>query len=225
MTSFVLKLIGIITMLCDHTKDAVLTNTTFLNYIGRFAFPIFAFQLVVGYTHTKDIKKYLIRLLIFALISQIPFMLFLSTFTNEISLNVFFTFLLGILALLAYDNISNKFLGIGAVLGISLIAQILKVDYGAFGILLIFLFYYFKDKKFEVIIPYILLCFLKYVPNIIEHPDFYSIYLNLATFTALPIILISFYNNKQGPKMKYLFYIFYPLHLVILWAIHTFFGQ
>ena len=222
MTSFILKLIGIIAMLCDHTGNAVIENAPYLNYIGRIAFPIFAFQLVVGYTHTKDMKKYLVRLLIFAFISQIPFMLFTSTYSEKISLNVFFTFLIGIIALLAYDKIKNKLLGFSVVLIISAIAQLLKVDYGAFGILLIFLFYFYKDDKFKILVPYIILCFIKYIPDIIEHPAYYQIYLNLAFFTSLPIILISFYNNKQGPKLKYLFYIFYPLHFIILWAIHTY---
>ena len=222
MTSFVLKIIGIVTMLCDHTSDAIIGRFSFLNLIGRFAFPIFAFQTVNGYTHTKDLKKYLIRLLVFALISQIPFMLFLSTYQKDMSLNVFFTFILGILALLLYDKVNNKIFGTIGVISISILAELIKVDFGAFGILTIFLFYIFKDNKLKMIIPYILLCFIKYIPDIINMPAAYLIYIKLSIFTAIPIEFIIFYNNKQGPKLKYLFYIFYPLHLIILWAIHTF---
>ena len=96
MTSFILKIIGVITMLFDHVGDAILGRFSFFNLIGRIAFPIFAFQLAVGYTHTRDLKKHIIKLFIFAIISQIPFVLFLSTFTNDFYLNIFFTFLLDV---------------------------------------------------------------------------------------------------------------------------------
>ena len=220
MTSFVLKIIGIISMLCDHTSDAIIGGYSFLNIIGRIAFPIFAFQATIGYVNTKDLKKYIIRLLAFAIIAQIPFMLFQTTFTNNYSLNVFFTFLLGICTLFLYDKCKNKFLGFFIVIIVSIIALIIKADYGPFGILIIFLFYYFKDNKIKMIFPFIILCILKYVPNFIDSPILYKEYMKLCIATASSIIFILLYNNKQGPKLKYFFYIFYPLHLLILWAIH-----
>lgn len=79
---------------------------------GRIAFPIFAFQITEGYMHTKDLKKYFKRLILFAIISQIPFMLFLSTFTSPFTLNIFFTLLFGLFAIYIYDKIPNKFLGL-----------------------------------------------------------------------------------------------------------------
>ena len=59
MSSFVIKLIAIITMLCDHSGDAIIGHFSILNIIGRIAFPLFCFQIVVGYKHTKNVKKYL----------------------------------------------------------------------------------------------------------------------------------------------------------------------
>lgn len=144
MTSFVLKLIGIFIMFCDHVGDAILGEFSFLNLIGRIAFPIFAFQAVQGYIHTKNLKKHMLKLFIFACISQIPFSLFLSTFSNEFVLNIFFTFLLGLFALYLYDRCSNKFLGFLIVLCISILGYFLHVDYQSFGILLIFVFYFFN---------------------------------------------------------------------------------
>ena len=88
MTSFILKIIGIITMFCDHFSDAILGHFTFLNYIGRIAFPIFAYQCAISYKHTRNFKKHLLKLFIFGLISQLPFLLFLSTFTKQIYLNI-----------------------------------------------------------------------------------------------------------------------------------------
>lgn len=210
-------------MLSDHIGDSILGRFSFLNLIGRISFPIFAFQTMQGYINTKNLKKHMIKLLIFACISQIPFMLFLSTFTTNIYLNVLFTFLLGICALYIYDKCNNKILGFLFVIIISIIAYFIKVDYGAFGILLIFVFYFFyknnniKHNKLLMSISIVLLCVIHYLPNIFKSPSLICTYLSLITFTSLSLIFILFYNNKEGPKLKYFFYIFYPLHLLILY--------
>lgn len=207
-------------MLFDHIGDSILGKFSFFNLIGRIAFPIFAFQSVQSYIHTKNFKKHVLKLLIFACISQIPFMLFLSTFSTTFALNIFFTFVLGLICLFIYDKCTNKILGFIFVIIGSIIGEIIHVDYGAFGILLIFAFYLFKDKKLLMTITTIILCFAKYIPNIIEVPSLYLHYLSCAIFTSLSLIFILFYNKKQGPKAKYFFYIFYPLHLLILYIIH-----
>ena len=210
-------------MLSDHIGDSILGRFSFLNLIGRISFPIFAFQTMQGYINTKNLKKHMIKLLIFACISQIPFMLFLSTFTTNIYLNVLFTFLLGICALYIYDKCNNKVLGFLFVIIISIIAYFIKVDYGAFGILLIFVFYFFyknnniKHNKLLMSISIVLLCVIHYLPNIFKSPSLICTYLSLITFTSLSLVFILFYNNKEGPKLKYFFYIFYPLHLLILY--------
>ena len=80
MSSFVIKLIAIISMICDHTSDALIGHLSFWNIIGRVAFPLFCFQLVIGYKHTRNIEKYLLRLFLFGLISQVPFSLFIYSF-------------------------------------------------------------------------------------------------------------------------------------------------
>lgn len=111
MTSFALKIIAIVSMFCDHFGDAYIGSFSFFNLIGRIAFPIFAFQISEGFIHTKSIKKYFLRLGIFALISQIPFWLFAHKFlgTNDLSLNVFFTLFLGLLGIYLYDYIVKLF--------------------------------------------------------------------------------------------------------------------
>lgn len=207
-------------MLFDHTGDAIIGKFSSFNLIGRIAFPLFAFQAVQGYIYTKDFKKHIIKLFIFAVISQIPFMLFLSTFTSSFSLNIFFTFLLALLAIYIYDKFGNKILGFIIVIFISILAELIKVDYGAFGILLIFSFYFFKDKKVLMVISTFILCFGKYIIYIIIYPHLYIYYILYAFFTFLPIVFILFYNKKEGPKAKYFFYIFYPLHLFILYILH-----
>ena len=92
-------------MLCDHTGDVFIGHFSFLNLIGRIAFPIFAFQIVQGYIHTHNVKKYALRLFAFACISQIPFMLFLSTFYDNYYLNVFFKLFLGVICIYGFDKI------------------------------------------------------------------------------------------------------------------------
>ena len=111
MTSFALKIIAIVSMFCDHFGDAYIGSFSFFNLIGRIAFPIFAFQISEGFIHTKSIKKYFLRLGIFALISQIPFWLFAHKFLgpNDLSLNVFFTLFLGLLGIYLYNYIVKLF--------------------------------------------------------------------------------------------------------------------
>ena len=156
MTSFVLKIIALITMFIDHLGYAIYGRFSYLNYIGRIAFPIFAFQISEGFVHTKNIKKYFIRLLVFAIISQLPFMLFLSTFSKNIyELNIFFTLSFGLLAIFIFDKIINTnltifnksidkfiklFLGLLITFFIGVIAELLNFDYGLFGIAIIFMF-------------------------------------------------------------------------------------
>ena len=101
MSTFVIKIVAMVTMFCDHLSRAIYGRgqTTFLNYIGRFAFLLFCFQLVLGYKKTKSLKKYLLRLLIIGIISQIPYSLFFETVGCNKNLNVIFTLLIGLLSI------------------------------------------------------------------------------------------------------------------------------
>jgi hypothetical protein len=97
MTGFILKIIAVVTMVLDHIKYAVPVTDCFVTkYFGRISFPIFAFLISEGLIHTKNRKKYFLRMLIFACISQIPFMLFRSLVADKFLLNIMFTFLFAI---------------------------------------------------------------------------------------------------------------------------------
>ena len=234
MTSFVLKCIAMITMLIDHTSIACLKYTSLFNVIGRIAFPIFAFQISEGYIHTKNIKKYFLRLFLFAIISQVPFMLFDSMFTNNFNFNIFGTLFVGLLSIFIYDKITNcsfvftkspkfnllvsKLFGIIAVIAFGIISEACHFDYGFWGVAIIFLFYLFKNNKTGMIIFYIIACIIKYGISIITH-GYHYLYVLLCLGTILPIIFICLYNGKQGKKIKYLLYVFYPVHLLILYFI------
>lgn len=221
MNSFVLKIIACVCMFCDHFGDAVFGSTTFLNFIGRLSFPIFCFQIVQGYIHTHNVKKYITRLGIFALISQITFMLFYHAVFNEFAVNVIFTLLFGLLAILIYDKF-NKFVGICSSLLLATIAQFFHFDYGFFGVFIIFIFYLLHNKKIAMSIVFVISVIVKYLIPIIQNgiPILYTFfgtkYSMVMYFTCFAIIPILFYNGQKGKDAKYLFYIFYPVHLLIL---------
>ena len=237
MTSFTLKIIALITMFCDHFGDAFLGHFSFLNLIGRIAFPIFAFQISEGFIHTKNIKKYFIRLFLFALISQLPFYLFsMKVFgTTTLSLNVFFTLILGLLSIYLYDKITKLFekskeknaskkayiyslCAFFIVILLGSLADILHTDYGFWGVLVVFMFYILKNNKIILTIVFGLFCILKYLSPLIE-TNFNILYIFITLFTFIPIIFIDLYNGKQGYKIRYLLYIFYPVHLLLLYLI------
>ena len=219
MSSFVLKIIAIITMFIDHIGYAIFGKLSYFNYIGRIAFPIFAFQISEGYTHTKNLKKYFLRLFIFALISQIPFMLFSKLLSNKFSLNIFFTLLLGLTSIYLYDKSKNKFIGIISAILIGILANLTHCDYGFYGVAIIFLFYFFKNDVIKSSIAFILATTIKYLIPIIKY-GFYDVYLYLLICTLLPIIFISLYNGKKGKDTKYLLYLFYPIHLLLIYGIY-----
>ena len=228
MNTFTLKLIALIAMFCDHLYCAVLLEPKyfFLNCIGRIAFPIFAFQLSQGYLYTHNKRNYILRLLLFSVVSQIPFQLFLNSIPSTFALNIGFTLLFGFLAILAYEKIAhscivsqktvvNTLLAFLVVFGIASLAGILKTDYGMYGVLLIFSFYVFRKSKIYTTCSVILLTLLHFAQYMLLPNIFFS-QLILAVCTCFSLCFILLYNHKQGPKAKYLFYIFYPLHLLIL---------
>ena len=222
MSSFVLKIIAIVFMFCDHFGDFYYGKITVLNYIGRIAFPIFAFQIAQGYIHTKDIKKYIFRLTIFALISQIPYMLFQhAVFGNWFEVNVIFTLLFGLLAILTYDKY-NKFVGICSCIFLGTLAQVLHFDYGFFGVYIVFMFYLLRNHKLFTSMVYLLSTITMYTIRLIKNNiSLKYLFLEksillLVISSCLAIIPILFFNEKKGKDVKYLFYIFYPTHLLIL---------
>lgn len=227
MNAFVLKIIACIAMFIDHIGYAIFNgNPSYLNYIGRISFPIFAFQISEGYIHTKNIKNYIIRLTIFAIISQVPFMLFHSIISNDFCLNVIFTLLLGLLSILIYDKI-NKIIGIITTLLFAIIAELSHCDYGFYGVTIIFLFFVFGKNKLWLSFSYVLativhfgysiLKFYKNGPQVLIAVSKY--YIPYAICTLLSLIFILSYNKKKGPNTKYLLYLFYPLHMLLIYAI------
>jgi len=187
-----------------YSIDRVLRAT------GRIAFPIFCFLLVEGFFYTKNVYKYGLRLLIFAVISDIPFDL---AFFTEIGLNhqnVFLTLFFGLAAMFLMDRIKIKFaekkvlsviLQILAAFACMVVAQLMHTDYGAIGVFAIVLLYIYRSKP---------------IPQCIAGGVFFFLYEVYAAIAFIPIFM---YNGKKGLKMKYFFYAFYPVHLFLLFLI------
>lgn len=217
MTSFVLKIIAVIAMIFDHLGYVLFDKFSFMNYIGRLAFPIFAFSITEGYIHTRNLKKYFIRLLIFALISQIPYILFINVFTNIFTLNILFTLVLGLFTITVYDKSKNKLLGLLSVALCAILAHFLHFDYGWFGIAIIFIFYIFKSKKIYMNLFFFTATFINYFYSYIT--TFRKEYLFIMLFCCLSLVPINSYNGEKGKNIKYFLYIFYPLHLILLYLL------
>lgn len=213
-----LKWFAIVTMVIDHTgafllEPAMVTGLVsnqfsglniVLRLIGRLSFPLFTFLLVEGFVHTRNIKRYLAQLGVFALVSEIPFDLakegMLFDFTYQ---NIFFTLFIGLLTITLFDRFkAAQYLKWVILVTGMILAKVLQTDYAAFGILLIFVFYYFRENKI--------------VGNIVV-----SLLLFLQTTAILALIPIRLYNNKRGKQKKYFFYLFYPIHLLLFFIIRV----
>lgn len=225
LSGSMLKLIAVISMFIDHSgfvfcyEFPEMTQTLFrfmgqnvtlyymLRKVGRLAFPIYCFLIGEGLTHTKNQKIYLLRLLVFALISEIPFNLMVSgkLFTSA-NQNVFFTLFLGALSICLYENMKNRLLNALLMLAILAVSIHLKADYGAAGVVVILLIYILKDRPI--------------VQALAGYPLFSG-----GIWATAAFIPINLYNGQRGfiksRVLQYAFYLFYPLHMLLLVGIKS----
>ncbi len=208
-----LKLIAIMAMFIDHLGVTLYPNTPWLRMVGRLTFPIMAFFIAEGASKTKNRLKYVLRLLLFAAISEIPFDLMLSGQVFNLShQNVLFTLALGLLGCFMVDNIRQgvKALSSFAMLAALLMAgELLATDYGVLGVLTVVLFYIFASQKSGILQA-------GFLSNGAMSVAF-SNAIQLCGFAAIPLLYM--YNGERGSGFKYLFYIFYPLHMLLLWLL------
>lgn len=220
-----LKMIAIITMLIDHIGAAVLARLLItgqggqltyqiylvLRTIGRIAFPIFCFLLVEGFEHTKDRRKYALRLLGFALISEVPFDLAFSSAILEFEhQNVFFTLFIGLLTIQGFHAVEEKTEWTPLIRGFLLAlimfagmaaAYCLHTDYDAKGVMCIVALYVFRKVRGAQILAGCVAFGWWEIEALVA------------------FIPIAFYNGKRGWNLKYVFYLFYPVHLLVLYLV------
>lgn len=233
LTSFSLHIIAMSCMLFDHLWATVIPGNQWMNFIGRIAFPIFAFLIANGYFHTHSKKNYLYRLFLFAILSEIPFNLINSdTLFYPFHQNVLWCFLISLLTIIWIEHVKEKnkkgiflFKTIAILLLSFLLATICFVDYLGFGVLTVLLFYFFHGNKWYDYLGQFLgiylinFIFIKGMDIPIFTISEHTFYFPTQGFAILSIIPIWLYRGKQGPHNKiiqYAFYAFYPVHLLLL---------
>lgn len=215
-----LKIIAMVSMVFDHVGDMFFPDLLWPRMIGRLAMPIFSFCIAEGYIHTRDKNRYLLRMGIFALVSEVPFDLALEGRIGLTHQNIMLTFFLAILALKFFDLVRGEkredtgkysagrtLLGTLIVITAAVIAVLVRADYTVFAVIAVFLFYVFRDFG-QVVRTGVGVVFLALTRTM----GYYCT-------TGCSIIPLLLYNGKKGRGLKWLFYAFYPGHLLLLYVL------
>jgi len=217
-----IKIIAIVAMTLDHIGLIFFPGNVMLRLVGRLAFPLFAWLIANGAQHTKNINSYALRLLVLAIISQAPFAL---AGLAPHQLNILFTLFLGLLVIICFKKTRSYVLRTSLVLFISWLSFILNVNYGPAGILSIVFFYiYYGDIKKMFWAQLLNFAFWTTLyPTALQIDTASKSLLNshvpLQSVAVFSLIFIALYSGKQGPRLGYFFYLFYPLHLLILFGV------
>lgn len=215
-----LKLIAIISMLIDHVGSAFFPDMPVFRYAGRLAFPIFAYCLTVGLLYTSNIKKYLTRLGIFALISQPLYIMAFHPYDwreEWMNMNIYFTLFVSLIAMLGVKERKWWLFAIALLL-----LMFINFDYAATGVILMLIFYIFRNRP---AIGAVLFC-LYYLPALWNgYPEdpksllLGGLCIDWTIFSLLSAPLIFLRTNSKIKINKYFFYIFYPAHLAAIWVV------
>lgn len=233
LTAAQLRWIALGAMLLDHLWAMVVPGNQWMTYAGRLAFPIFAFQITEGFLHTSDFRRYALRLLAFACVSEIPFdLMYASTPFYPFHQNVMFTLLLGLLAIRGLDRARQErtakaaALGLLALLGAWLAGVLGMTDYGGMGVLTVAVFYVFRGFPLAWLGRLACLFLLNMVFFRGEYltAEIFGRTLELQTqgFALLALVPIGLYGGEKGRggrALQYGSYAFYPLHMLALYLI------
>ena len=234
LTSEKLKILAMGTMLLDHAAAAILFGSGLnemsplvenigiaMRLIGRMAFPLYAFLLVQGFMWTRDWSRYVVRVALFALISEIPFNLVLmGDLWYSRAQNTMVTMLIGLICMRILETLEKKFWEpdfstkfLGAVLALwsvavsMVVAEHLHTDYGAAGVLLIVVLFLFRYRPAELVPAGCLATVLIYGFGF------------EVLFAWIAFFFISRYNGERGRKLGLMPYVFYPVHLLAVWLV------
>jgi len=231
-TSFSLHILAMACMLLDHLWGTVVPGNDWMTCVGRMAFPIFAFMIVEGYFHTGNLRRYVLRLLFFALLSEIPFNLVIGGGVfYPFHQNVLWTFLIAIAAIACNERAARTGkLWIRILVGVlstalgALAGLFTLVDYYHVGVLTVLVFYFLRGNAWWQRAAQ-LIC-LWYLNVEMLGGRFYELELMGETveivqqgFALLALLPIWLYRGAQGyysKTVKKIYYLFYPLHLLVL---------
>ncbi|MBQ7761238.1 MAG: hypothetical protein IJ400_04200 [Clostridia bacterium] len=218
LTSNMLKIIALITMTIDHIGYFLYPDVLWLRIVGRLAFPIFAYLIAEGCRYTRSKKKHIITMVAFALVCQV----IMSIAMGNLMMNIFVTFAISEALIFAFDravkrkNAPSIILAISMLVGVALLMLLLPhllkdivtldFEYGFFGAILPLLVYFGGNKMTKLF-----LCGVALVPICIMTKG------DIQWFCFFALIPLALYNEKRGKlNLKYLFYFYYPLHIVII---------
>lgn len=242
MTAFVLKIIAAVTMLIDHTGLILFPQYTVFRVIGRLAFPIYAYCIAEGFRFTHNRLKYFLRIFILGAVCQIAY----AVTNKDVYIGILLVFSMSIIIMSlcddakkasqgeeshisrfiqrvsgkrlseSADTVLSMSLACAAIIAVYILTSRVAVDYGFFGVMLPVCTSFFDDRKKRLVMfsaCLIALC--------IEMTYSFT----LQYFSLLAVPLIALYNGEKGRHSpKYFFYIFYPLHLLILYGISLLIG-
>lgn len=239
LSSNALKIIACACMVTDHAGIVFMGNNCIMRAVGRLAFPIFAFLLVQGLLHTSNVRRYLLRLGIFALVSELPFDLAMhDTIWYPEAQNIFFTLTVGLFAIYALE--SRDSIGrwrVEIALAAALLAEFLRFDYGMAGVGIIIMFYLFDKERSSIsgkdggdmvhacpgadARTGLYYSWKQNLEIVVLSSLVYILCLGMnQMYALLAMIPVNMYSGERGRmKLKHFFYLFYPLHLLLIWFI------
>ena len=216
-----LKLLACVTMLLDHI-GVIFFPGSVLRIIGRVSFPIFCFLLAEGFFHTRNKRRYAIRLAVSMLLAEIPFDLAFFRRIHWGHQNVMLTLLLGYLAIWAVTESGSAMAKALLAAAFTAAAEYLRSDYGGTGVLLVLVFALSRELRGRNWICAIVMLILfaeRSSPVIVRAGGFAITRQMLGTAAMLPIALYSGEKKTSSKAVQLAFYLFYPVHLAVLWML------
>ena len=232
LSAAALHILAMALMLMDHLWATLLPGQEWLTCAGRLAFPIFAFMAVEGYFHTRSFRRYALRMLLFALLSEIPFdLMYGGTWFYPVHQNVIWTLLLGLLGIRAMEAVREKgkrWLYILTCVGVTLCGFVLgtvgMVDYYGAGVLTVFVFYFFRGREWWKLLGQVLaLCWInvRLLGGLLYAVSLFGAEIEICQqgLALLALVPIWLYRGRQGHHSRafqYACYAFYPAHMLVL---------
>lgn len=223
LTANQLKGIAMGLMLLDHTWATLLLSQTWMNCLGRAGFPIFAFLIAEGYYHTHDYGKYKKRLLVLALISEIPFnLMYTGSWIFPFHQNVVFTLLFGLMAVHAMERFrtTKKIWWLPIMVAYLYLPKFLFADYGEVGAFIVLMFAVLRKPDWRFRLAQAVILFLVCQFGIQGYVYLVGPFeITRESFSLLALPLLWLYNGQLGKKSKAIqmgWYSFYPVHMLVL---------
>ena len=219
LSSFSLRLMALISMFFDHAGLALFPSINAFRCVGRIAFPLYCFLLAQGFLHTKDVRAYGRRLLLFAILSEIPFdSLIFGRLSSPVEQNVLFSLLFALMALVScsilYHNPVQAWI---VCITLAASAMALRLSFGWLSVALCLSFYYARESRLRQLLlsggAMLLYSLSLLLSGVDQSWALTSLY---ALLSLIPIIC---YSGKPGPRhplIRFAFYAFYPIHLLLL---------